>query len=100
MLFHAVNERVAYGSGTNDPGLPGPSIIKTMDNGASWELIPMQEYASNLIDIFFFDEDNGFVVGGLNDESCKVDHKAYPPPRLSRYGKVKPVVLRTSDGGE
>ena len=98
--FHAVNERVAYGAGTNDPGLPGPAIIKTVDNGASWELIRMEEYASNLIDIFFFDEDNGFVVGGLIDDGGVVDHKAYPPPRLSRYGKVKPVVLRTYDGGK
>jgi len=98
--FHAVNERVAYGSGTNDPGLPGPAIIKTKDNGASWELIDMRSYASNLIDIYFFDEENGFVVGGLNDESCTVDENAYPPPRLSRYGKVKPVILRTRDGGK
>lgn len=98
--FHAVNERVAYGSGTNDPGLPGPAIIKTTDNGASWDLIDMRPYASNLIDIYFFDEDNGFVVGGLNDESCTVDDQAYPPPRLSRYGKVRPVVLRTRDGGK
>jgi photosystem II stability/assembly factor-like uncharacterized protein len=98
--FHAVNERVAYGSGTNDPGLPGPAIIKTTDNGASWELIDMRRYASNLIDIYFFDEDNGFVVGGLNDPKAKVDEKAYPPPRLSRYGKVKPVILRTRDGGK
>ncbi len=98
--FHAVNERVAYGSGTNDPGLPGPAIIKTMDNGASWELIDMRKHASNLIDIYFADEDNGFVVGGLNDEKCKIDKKAYPAPRLSRYGKVKPVILRTHDGGK
>lgn len=98
--FHAVNESVAYGSGTNDPGLPGPAIIKTMDNGASWELIDMKPYASNLIDIYFFDEENGFVVGGLIDGNCKVDSKAYPEPRLSRYGQVKPVILRTSDGGK
>jgi len=98
--FHAVNERVAYGSGTNDPGLPGPGIIKTTDNGASWELIDMRKYASNLIDIYFFDEDNGFVVGGLIDDKCTVDDKAYPPPRLSRYGKVRPVILRTKDGGK
>ncbi len=98
--FHAVNERVAYGSGTNDPGLPGPAIIKTVDNGASWELIDMRKYASNLIDIYFFDEENGFVVGGLIDENCTVDEKAYPPPRLSRYGQVRPVILRTRDGGK
>ena len=98
--FHAVNERVAYGSGTNDPGLPGPAIIKTVDNGKNWELIDMRPHASNLIDIYFFDEDNGFVVGGLNDENCKIDKKAYPEPRLSRYGKLKPVILRTRDGGK
>lgn len=103
--FHAVNERVAYGSGTNDPGLPGPGIIKTIDNGASWELIDMTPYASNLIDIYFFDEDNGFVVGGLNDlKSCPYSppnpEGAYPAPRLSRYSQVKPVVLRTRDGGK
>lgn len=103
--FHAVNERVAYGSGTNDPGLPGPGIIKTTDNGASWELIDMREYASNLIDIYFFDEDNGFVVGGLNDESyCPYNPPepggAYPAPRLSRYSQVRPVILRTRDGGK
>ena len=98
--FHAVNERVAYGSGTNDPGLPGPAIIKTTDYGASWELIDMKPYASNLIDIYFFDEDNGFVVGGLIDENCTIDEQAYPQPRLSRYGQVKPVVLRTRDGGK
>lgn len=98
--FHAVNERVAYGSGTNDPGLPGPAIIKTTDNGASWELIDMREYASNLIDIYFFDENNGFVVGGLIDPNCQIDVNAYPAPRLSRYGQVKPVILRTRDGGK
>ena len=102
--FHAVNERVAYGSGTNDPGLPGPGIIKTTDNGASWELIDMREHASNLIDIYFFDEDNGFVVGGLNDTKCPYDppnpEGAYPAPRLSRYSQVRPVVLRTRDGGK
>jgi FlgD Ig-like domain len=103
--FHAVNERVAYGSGTNDPGLPGPGIIKTIDNGASWELIDMTKYASNLIDIYFFDEDNGFVVGGLNDlSSCPYSppdpEGAYPAPRLSRYSQVRPVVLRTRDGGK
>ncbi len=97
--FHAVSETVAYGSGTNDPGLPGPSIIKTTDNGANWQLIDMSAHADNLIDVWFFDADNGYVVGGKNDDSCVVDTSAYPEPRLSRYGKLKPVVLHTTDGG-
>ena len=96
--FHAVNEEVAYGSGTNDPGLPGPAIIKTTDNGDTWELIPMQEHADNLIDVFFTDADHGWVVGGKIDPDCTVTAD-YPEPRLSRYGQLRAVVLRTEDGG-
>jgi hypothetical protein len=97
--FHAVDEKVAYGSGTNDPGLPGPGIIKTTDGGATWTLIPMDKYADNLIDIYFFDEKNGFVVGGKNSAKAPRDNPAYPKPRLSRYAQLVPVVLRTRDGG-
>lgn len=102
--FYAVNEQVAYGSGTNDPGLPGPTVIKTADGGSSWELIDMSSYADNLIDIFFFDENHGFVVGGKifdsGSQACPLNNPAYPQPRLSRYGQVKPVVLQTRDGGQ
>ena len=97
--FYAVNERVAYGSGTNDPGLPGPAIVKTTDGGSSWQLIDMKEYADNLIDIYFTDENNGFVVGGKNSDTCPTKDPAYPPIRLARYVQLKPVVLRTTDGG-
>ena len=98
--FYAVNEQVAYGSGTNDPGLPGPSIVKTTNNGLSWELIDMSDYADNLIDIYFMDENNGFVVGGKNSSDCPTENPYYPVPRLSRYVQLKPVVLRTKDGGK
>ena len=98
--FYAVNERVVYGSGTNDPGLPGPAVIKTTDGGASWELIDMQEHADNLIDIYFFDEDNGFVVGGKITDKCDAKREGYPKPRLSRYAQLKAVVLQTKDGGK
>ncbi len=98
--LYAVNEKVVYGSGTNDPGLPGPSIIKTVDGGESWELIDMQPYADNLIDIYFFDENRGFVVGGKIDEACSATREGYPKPRLSRYAQLKPVVLQTLDGGK
>ena len=46
-----------------------PGVIKTT-NGKDWTLIPMSEYADNLIDVFFMDELNGFVVGGKNHNSC------------------------------
>lgn len=98
--FYAVNQNVAYGSGTNDPALPGPAIVKTKNGGSSWDLIPMSEYADNLIDIYFMDEDNGFVVGGKIDPSCPASNPYYPEPRLSAYVQLRPVVLRTTDGGK
>lgn len=98
--FYAVNENVVYGAGTNDPGLPGPGVIKTTNGGASWQLIKMCDLADNLIDIFFFDEKEGFVVGGKNHACEPLNPGAYPPPRLSKYAHLKPVVLHTTDGGE
>lgn len=97
--FCAVNERVAYGSGTNDPRLPGPGVLKTTDGGATWQLIDMTAHADNLIDIYFFNEKVGFVVGGKNASECPLNNPAYPPPRLSAYVQLMPVVLRTLDGG-
>jgi len=97
--FYAVNEQVAYGAGTNAPGLPGPAIIKTLNGGGSWELIDMAAFADNLIDIYFQDENIGFVVGGKMQDQCDINYAAYPPPRLIRYAKLKPVVLKTTDGG-
>lgn len=102
--FYAVNENVAYGAGTNDPALPGPGVIKTTDGGANWQLIDMSPHADNLIDIYFFDEQRGIVVGGKNraadQENCQDNSAAYPPPRLSAYARLQPVVLRTEDGGQ
>lgn len=98
--FYAVNERVVYGSGTNDPGLPGVGIIKTTDGGANWQLIPMKAHADNLIDIYFMNENDGFVVGGKIVKKPINNSPAYPSPRLSRYAQLVPVVLRTRDGGK
>jgi hypothetical protein len=60
----------------------------------------MSAHADNLIDIYFMDENKGFVVGGKIQDQCPVNYAAYPPPRLIRYAQVKPVVLRTLDGGK
>lgn len=98
--FYAVNEKVAYGAGTNDPSMPGPGVIKTVDGGANWQLIDMSAHADNLIDIYFFDEHYGYVVGGKNQDHCPLNNPAYPPPRLSAYVQLMPVVLRTRDGGK
>ncbi len=82
-----VNERVVYGSGTNDP-VNFPRVIKTTDGGQNWTAIDMTPHASLLVDIFFTDESHGWVVGGKANE-----------PNPTTRGNVKPVVLETSDGG-
>jgi photosystem II stability/assembly factor-like uncharacterized protein len=63
-------------------------VMKTTDGGETWTAINMDQHASNLIDIFFFDENRGIVVGGYSDK----DNPGYED--------VTPVVLYTEDGGQ
>jgi photosystem II stability/assembly factor-like uncharacterized protein len=83
-----VNERVAYGSGTNEPALP-TGVIKTVDGGATWTAQDMGIHATLLVDVFFRDERRGWVVGG------KAPDGITNPDR----DDVTPVVLATVDGG-
>ena len=91
-----VNESVVYASGTNDPS-DTPRIMKTVDGGRSWQARDMTEHASILIDCYFTDQDTGWVVGGKEravtpgERQCK---------KNAARSKMKPVVLRTDDGGE
>ena len=65
--LYAVSESVVYASGTNFPYRRFPTrVIKTSNGGETWTAIDMGAQASNLIDIFFFDENRGFVVGGFS----------------------------------
>ncbi|OIM94465.1 hypothetical protein BLN97_10450 [Bradyrhizobium elkanii] len=92
-----VNEKVVYGAGTNDPNLPGPGLVKTTDGGATWTHTDLSQYADNLIDVYFFDENTGWIVGGKKDSSCpaiKPGYETHP-----QYSQLKPVVLKTIDGG-
>jgi photosystem II stability/assembly factor-like uncharacterized protein len=95
-----VSPSVVYGSGTNDPA-NDPAIIKTTDGGATWTAIDMRPHAKVLIDIHFFDEQHGLVVGGK--QVCASPNPSYRPEpddedtRLR--GMIKAVVLRTRDGG-
>ena len=82
-----VDERVVYGSGTNFPDQPA-GFIKTVDGGATWTATDLGEHATLLVDVFFRDEQHGWVVGG----KAEVPH----PQRKD----VVPVVLFTDDGGE
>jgi len=83
-----VNERVVYGSGTNEPFL-STGVIKTTDGGRTWTAQDMGEHATLLVDVLFTDEDHGWVVGG------KAPHDVVEPDRAD----VTPVVLFTEDGG-
>jgi photosystem II stability/assembly factor-like uncharacterized protein len=87
--LYAVNESVVYASGTNFPQKSYPTrVMKTANGGETWTAINMDSHASNLIDIFFFDENRGFVVGGRSDK----DNPGYQD--------LTPVVLYTENGGQ
>ena len=94
--LYAVNESVVYASGTNYPYTRYPTrVMKTTDGGETWTSQEMGELASNLIDIYFFDENRGFVVGGYSDKTDPDLTKNIPD-----YTDVTPVVLYTEDGGK
>jgi photosystem II stability/assembly factor-like uncharacterized protein len=82
-----VNERVVYGSGTNFPDR-ATGVMKSVDGGETWTATDMGEHATLLVDIFFSDEQRGWVVGGKAEVA--------DPTR----DDVIPVVLATEDGGQ
>lgn len=48
----------------------GPAFfIKSTDKGATWKYKDMSAYASSLIDVYFFNENEGFVVGSADSQS-------------------------------
>lgn len=72
------DENTIYGVGIwSEPAF----VIKSTDKGINWTYIDMSEYATSLIDVFFFDADHGFVVGSVN-----IDDGG--------------VILYTADGGQ
>jgi len=78
-----VGEDVIYASGTQYPARPA-AVMKSTNGGDSWSFVDMGAHADLLIDIYFIDEQNGWVVGGKGGD---------------RYEDLKPVVLRTDNGG-
>jgi photosystem II stability/assembly factor-like uncharacterized protein len=81
-----VNENVVFASGTNFPNRP-PRMMKTTDGGRTWIAWEMRTWADILIDCFFTSPTTGWVVGGKTDQAV--------PTRAN----VRPVVLKTNDGG-
>jgi photosystem II stability/assembly factor-like uncharacterized protein len=82
-----VSDQIVYCSGTNRP-TDSPRVMKTVDGGRTWVAQDMSPHASILIDAFFTDALHGWVVGGKADVPHPTDRE-----------RIKPVVLRTEDGG-
>lgn len=78
--IHALNENFIYGCGRYD-GFS--NFIKSTDGGDSWITKDMSQYATGLVDCYFFNSDTGIAVGGEG---------------FLNSGKSK--ILHTTDGGE
>ena len=67
----------------------GPAVfVKSTDGGRTWTARNLAGLASGLVDVFFFNEQDGFAVGGLGVGSSEAEQRS-----------SRTVVLRTSDGG-
>ena len=75
-----INDSVIYGVGR----VRGPVyFLKSTDKGKTWFTKNMEQYAVDLMDIFFASPDSGFIVGGNGS------------PNQNSNG----IILRTTDGG-
>jgi len=81
-----LDEQNVFASGTNYPERPA-RFFKTNDGGQTWFVRDMEDVASILVDIYFQNDQIGWVVGGRS---------VRPNPRRS---DVVPTVLKTTDGG-
>lgn len=86
-----VDAQTIYASGTNEPGEPS-GVIKSQDGGNTWTRLNLGTNPAILVDIYFADRNEGWVVGGED----VVKH----PGRLPVRDDVIPVVLHTTDGGQ
>jgi len=68
----------------------GPAVfVKTTDGGVTWTSRNLDADASGLVDLFFFNEREGFAVGSLGDGRSEAVQRA-----------ARTVILATADGGE
>jgi photosystem II stability/assembly factor-like uncharacterized protein len=66
-----------------------PVFVKTTDGGRTWTSRSLAGLATGLIDLYFFNEQDGFAVGGLGVGPTEAEQRA-----------SRTVILSTSDGGE
>lgn len=63
----------------------GPAMLmRSSDAGATWRVLDLSAHAGMILDVKFFDADNGFVCASTNSD----------------IAQAKALILRTSDGGE
>jgi photosystem II stability/assembly factor-like uncharacterized protein len=80
------DEKHVFAAGSNFPHRPR-RFLKSTDGGKSWLVRDMDDHAALLVDVYFENELQGWVVGGRS-----------PLPTYSR-ADVMPMILRTEDGG-
>jgi photosystem II stability/assembly factor-like uncharacterized protein len=65
-----------------------PMFVKSTDGGRSFTSVNVAPLASGLVDLFFFNERDGFAVGGLGVGPSEAEQRA-----------SRTVILATNDGG-
>lgn len=66
-----------------------PVFVKSTDGGRTWTSHDLSELTGGLVDVYFFNEEDGFIVGGLGDGLTDAEQHA-----------SRTVILATSDGGD
>lgn len=83
--MQVINESTIYGVGR---WCGPPVFIKSLDGGATWASKDLSALASGLVDIFFFNAMEGFIVGEVEGGKTAVQQR-----------NAKSAILFTADGG-
>ncbi len=68
----------------------GPAVfVRSLNGGIVWESFNLSPLATGLVDVHFFNRDEGLIVGGLGVGNL-----------LSDQAVSRTIILSTSDGGE
>lgn len=86
-----VDRDIVFAVGTNYPHVKC-ALLKTSNGGEEWEAIDMTGHAAILVDVYFKNANEGWVVGG--EDSVK-----HPGRRPTRADCVASI-LHTTDGGK
>ncbi len=98
--IHIVNrQRIFQGTMQNVPiihaagRVGGPAyIVRSIDGGTNWSIIDLNAQANFILDVHFFDEQNGLVCSNVT--------MANSSPNLNGDLPTEAQMLRTNDGGK